>query len=227
MKKIPRFAEAAWICGIVFCAFGVALTIKADFGVSMIAAPPYILHAKISEYFPSFTLGTTEYCFQGVLLLVMLAVVRRIRLKYFMCFLTAVIYGKVLDLMLFLLGGGEAYEQMPVRIVVFAAGGVITSLAIAFFFRTYLPLQIYELFVTECAAVFNKPNEKVKYIFDGGGLLISVTLTLVLFRGFEGIGVGTIILTLANAPIIAGCGKLLDKCFDFSPLSPKLEKKYK
>lgn len=227
MKKIPRFAEAAWICGIVLCAFGVALTVKADFGVSMIAAPSYILHLKIAEYFPSFTLGTAEYCFQGVLLLVMMAVVRRVRFKYFLCFATAVIYGKVLDLMLLLLGGSDPYESMPVRIVAFAAGGVITSLAIAFFFRTYLPLQIYELFVTECASVFGKANEKVKYIFDAGCLLVSVTLTLVLFRGFEGIGVGTIVLTLINAPIIALCGKLIEKCFDFSALSPKLQEKYK
>lgn len=227
MKKIPRFAEAAWVCGIVLCAFGVALTIKADFGVSMIAAPPYIIHLKVAEYFPSFTLGTAEYCFQGVLLLVMMAVVRRVRFKYFLCFATAVIYGKVLDLMLLLLGGGEAYTAMPARIAAFVAGGVITSMAIAFFFRTYLPLQIYELFVTESAAVFKKPNEKVKYIFDGACLVISVTLTLVLFKGFEGIGIGTIILTIANAPIIALCGKLLDKCIDFAPLSPKLEKKYK
>ncbi len=227
MKKIPRFAEAAWVCGIVFCALGVALTIKADFGVSMIAAPPYIIYMKIVEYFPSFTLGTAEYCFQGALLLIMMAVVHRVRLKYFLCFATAVIYGKVLDLMLWLLGGGDPFESMPARIAAFVAGGVITALAIAFFFRTYLPLQIYELFVTESAAVFKKPNEKVKYIFDGACLVISVTLTLVLFRGIEGIGIGTIVLTLANAPIIALCGKLLDKCIEFSPLSPKLQKKYK
>lgn len=157
----------------------------------------------------------------------MMAVVRRVRLKYFLCFATAVIYGKVLDLMLFLLGGGDAYTSMPARIAAFAAGGFITSLAIAFFFRTYLPLQIYELFVTESASVFKKPNEKMKYIFDGACLVASVTLTLVLFKGFEGIGIGTIILTLANAPVIALCGKRLDKCIDFTPLSPKLEKKYK
>lgn len=227
MKKIPRFAEAAWICGIVFCALGVALTIKSDFGVSMIAAPPYIIYMKIVQYFPSVTLGTAEYCFQGVLLLIMLAVVRKVRVKYFLCFLTAVIYGKVLDLMLLLLGGAEPFAAMPARVASFIAGGVITALAIAFFFRTYLPLQIYELFVTECASVFKKPNEKVKYIFDGACLVLSVTLTLVLFRGLEGIGIGTLILTLANAPIIAFCGKVLDKCIDFTPLSPKLEKKYK
>ncbi len=226
MKKIPRFAEAAWICGIVFCALGVALTIKADFGVSMIAAPPYIIYSKVVQYFPSFTLGTAEYCYQGVLLLVMLALVRKVRFKYFLCFATAVIYGKVLDLMLLLLGDAP-YESMPVRIVAFVAGGAITSLAIAFFFRTYLPLQIYELFVTECALTFRKPNEKVKYIFDAGCLLISLTLSFVLFKGFKGIGIGTVLLTLGNAPLIAGFGKLLDKCFDFSLLSPQLEKKYK
>lgn len=226
MKKIPRFKEAAWVCGIVFCALGVALTIKADFGVSMIAAPPYIIYMKLTEYFPAFTLGTAEYCYQGVLLLVMMAVVRKVRGKYFLCFATAVIYGKVLDLMLWLLGGGDAFEAMPARIAAFIAGGVITSLAIAFFFRTYLPLQIYELFVTESAAVFRKPNEKVKYIFDGACLVISVTLSLVLFRRLEGIGIGTLVLTLVNAPIIALCGRMLDKGIDFSPLVPKLQKKF-
>lgn len=227
MKKIPRFSEAAWVCGILLCALGVSLCIKADFGVSMIAAPPLILHSKLVTLFPTLTLGTVEYCFQGVLLAVMLLVVRRVRLKYFLCFATAVIYGKVLDLMLLLLGGAQPFEAMPVRIVSFVAGGIITSLAIAFFFRTYLPLQIYELFVTECAAVFGKPTEKVKYIFDGGCLVLCVVLTLVLFRGFVGIGIGTVVLTLANAPVIALWGKLLDRCIDFSPLSPKLRKKYR
>ena len=227
MKKIPKFAEGAWICGIVLCAFGVALTIKADFGVSMIAAPPYILHMKLSQYIPSLTLGTTEYCFQGVLLVVMMLIVRRIRLKYFLSFLTAVIYGKVLDLMLLLLGGGDPFENMAVRIVCFVAGGTITAVAIAFFFRTYLPLQIYELFVTECASAFNRPNEKVKFMFDAGCLVLSIALPLVLLHSLEGIGVGTVLLTLCNAPIISLSGKLLDRIFDFSPLSPALQKKYK
>ena len=227
MKKIPKFAEGAWICGIVLCAFGVALTIKADFGVSMIAAPPYILHMKLSQYIPSLTLGTTEYCFQGVLLAVMMILVRKIRLKYFLSFLTAVIYGKVLDLMLMLLGGGDPFEDMAVRIVCFVAGGLITAVAIAFFFRTYLPLQIYELFVTECASTFKKPNEKVKFIFDGGCLVLSIALPLILLHSLEGIGIGTVLLTICNAPIIGLSGKLLARIFDFSPRFPKLEQKYK
>ena len=92
-KKIGRMNEAAWVIGIVVCALGVALCTKADFGLSMIAAPPFIFHYALRGAFPWFTQGTAEYVWQGVLLILMCAAVRRFRWRYLLSFGTAVIAG--------------------------------------------------------------------------------------------------------------------------------------
>ena len=45
MKKISRSSELLWLFGMIFVAFGVAICSKADLGVSMIAAPAFVIRA--------------------------------------------------------------------------------------------------------------------------------------------------------------------------------------
>ena len=61
------YCELAYFFGIVVLAFGTALMEKADFGMSMVVAPAYILHLKLSELFSWFSFGVAEYIFQGFL----------------------------------------------------------------------------------------------------------------------------------------------------------------
>ena len=76
-KKIGKMNELAWVIGIVVCSLGVCLCKKSDFGLSMIAAPPFILHVALKDIFPWFTHGTAEYVWQGFLLILMCAAVQR------------------------------------------------------------------------------------------------------------------------------------------------------
>ena len=46
--------ELAYVFGLVFVAFGVAFMEKSDFGVSMVVAPAYLLHLKISQTYSFF-----------------------------------------------------------------------------------------------------------------------------------------------------------------------------
>ena len=57
-----------WILGITRCCFGVCLCTKADFGLSMIAAPPYIIHCFIRDFFSWYTQGMSEYVWETVLI---------------------------------------------------------------------------------------------------------------------------------------------------------------
>ena len=97
MKKLGKMNEIAWVAGIVLCALGVCLITKADFGLSMIAAPAYILHTGFIKIFPWYTQGTSEYIFQGVLLILLCIAVRRFRFRYLFSFVTAVLFGLTLD----------------------------------------------------------------------------------------------------------------------------------
>lgn len=221
MKKISKMNEIAWVLGILLCTFGVALCTKANLGLSMIAAPIYVIHIKLVNFFSWYTQGTSEYIFQIALVFVTTAVCRRFRLKYVLSFITAILSGFALDFWLFLLGGNGMYETMPSRIIAFILGAVITSLAIAFFFRTNMPVQGYELLVSEIADKYKLNVDKVKMVNDICYLALSVALALILNHSLQGIGIGTIIITLINAPLIAFFGKILDKIFIFDSLFTK------
>ena len=88
MKK-TFYTEASYALGLLIMAFAAAFTEKADFGMSMVVAPAYILHLKLSEFLPWFTFGVAEYAFQGMLVLVTVLVMRRFKLSYLFSFVTA------------------------------------------------------------------------------------------------------------------------------------------
>ena len=58
--------ELAYVFGIVFVARGVVLMEKADFGVSMVVAPAYLLYRWLSPVWSFVTFGMEEYCLQAV-----------------------------------------------------------------------------------------------------------------------------------------------------------------
>ena len=226
-KKVGKMNELAWLIGNVLCAFGVVLTTKASFGLSMIAAPPYILHVFLSKFFSFFTQGTAEYVFQTAILIFICIFVRKVRFKYFMCFLTSVFFGLMIDFWLLVLGGGVAYDSLALRIVAFVVGELLIALAIAFTFRTYLPVQMPECLVMEISKYLNKSVEQVKRVVDIAFFCLSIVLSLVLTSGFTGVGIGTVIISFANAYLIKWWGNIIDKIFVFTPLFVGLEKKLK
>lgn len=228
MKKIGKLGELAWVLGVLTISLGVFFTTKGGFGVSMVVAPAYIIHLAVENFLPWYSFGTSEYILQGVILIAMCIIIRKFNWRYLLSFLTAVIYGFVLDLW-FSLFGSEPFATLPARIVSLAIGVVITSLAIAFFFRTYLPKQVYELFVSEVAEHFSIKTDKFKLFYDLTSLAIAIMLAVVVSKRFEGIkftdciGIGTIVCTVFNAALISLFGKILDKFFGFEPAIKKLE----
>ena len=100
MKRIPKSNELMWLLGTIFVALGVCICSKADLGVSMIAAPPFIIYDAVKDLWSGFSVGMVEYQFEGVLLILLCVVVQRLNWRFLLAFLTAVIYGYVLDLWL-------------------------------------------------------------------------------------------------------------------------------
>ena len=135
--------------------------------------------------------------------------------------IVAIVYESVTGNNLFntsFFGGNGAYEELWVRIVAFIIGEITTSIGIAFFFRTNWPVQTYELFVCEIADKFSLDKNKVKLGFDIVFFVLSAAMSLLLTGGFNGFGIGTVIITFVNAPLIALIGKILDRFFEFDPL---------
>lgn len=239
MKKINKSSELLWLFGIVFVALGVAICSKANLGVSMIAAPAFIVSEALLPLNSFFSVGVTEYVIQGIMLIILCIIVRRFNWTYLLAFAVAVLYGYTLDLFLWIFEA-VSFNTILMRWVMLIVGDVITAFGVACFFRTYMPLQVYELFVAEISNCFKIDINKVKSFFDKTLLVISIILALTLFgdiysfdwktigyNSFHSIGLGTLVTTIINAPIITLMGKIIDKTFDHSPKFPKLEKALK
>lgn len=229
MKKISKASELLWVMGIVFVALGVAICSKANLGVSMIAAPAFVVYEAIGNFSKLLSVGVTEYIIQGLMLILMCVIIRRFNWRYLLAFAVAVIYGYTLNFFLWLIDDVD-FNAVWLRWVMLIIGDVITAFGVACFFRTYMPLQVYELFVAEISSRFHFNINKTKWIFDLSLLVISVVLAFTLFgdvknfawssigySSFHSIGLGTLVTTAINSPIISLMGKILDKIFDPSP----------
>ena len=227
MKKIRIPSEAAYLFALVLMALSVAMTASADFGVSMIVAPAYILSLKFSFL----TFGQSEYIVQALLFIVFCILVKKVRLMYFVSFLTALIYGGVLDLWRSIIPilnpsvTAPGSMELWLRITLFTAGMVMTAFTVALFFRSYIYPQVYDFFVKGISAHFGLNMDRFKIIFDFSCLAVACAMTLLFFGRFNGVGIGTVIMTCINGLLIGMFGKLIDRCFIFVPLFPKLEEK--
>ena len=216
MKK-KFYCEASYFLGLVLLAFGASLMTRADFGLSMIIAPAFI----ISEFFSFMTFGMAEYLFQALLLILLVIFVRRFKFTYLLSFLTAVLYGMMLDGCLYLLAFlGEI--NIAVRIMFYLIGLFATSLGVAFMFHTYISAEVYELFVKEATERFGWKIGVVKTVYDCTSLVLSVLMSFAFFGfgHFKGIGIGTLVCALVNGRLISTFGSLLEKRFDFVDCFP-------
>ena len=121
-------------------ALSVSMTAAADFGVSMIVAPAYIISLKV----PFLTFGQSEYIVQALLFIAFCLAMKRFKPIYLASFVTGLIYGAVLDLWRLIVPGlnpnvtAPGSMSLPLRLVLLIGGMVLTSFAVALFFKVYI-----------------------------------------------------------------------------------------
>ena len=208
-SKLKSFLH--WILGIIICDLGICLCTKANFGLSMVSAPPYILHVWLRDTFTWFTQGTAEYVWQATVFVAVCLVVWKFKFRYLLSFLAAVAAGLIIDAWFLVLGGNGACEVLWIRILLLAMGTVLIALGVALMFRTRMPLQVPEMAVALLAERFGKTKEKTKFVYDVFMLCVTLAFTFIFTGKLTGVGIGTIVLTFANAPLIALLGRLIDK----------------
>ncbi len=216
MKKRRFSAELAYVLGIVFVAWGVVLMEKADFGVSMVVAPAYLIYRWLSPTRSFVTFGMAEYCLQAVLLLVMALVLRRFRVSYLFSFVTAVVYGFVLDGFM-LLGGLLPADEIWQRAIWYVLGMLFCAAGVSAMFHTYVSPEVYELFVKEISARFRLNINRFKTVYDCASCLIGVLLSVLAFGfgKFEGVKWGTVVCALVNGWVIGRFSAFYEKHWTF------------
>lgn len=213
-EKKVFYCELAYLAGIVVLALGTACMEKADFGMSMIVAPAYIIYLKVSQSLEFFTFGMSEYIFQLFLLILLSAIMRKFKKMYILSFVTTIIYGAVLDALMKIIGLFP-YEVRVWQMVFYVAGMVICATGVALLFRAHYPPESYELLVKEVSDKYKLSLSKVKTVYDCSSCAFAIVLSLAFFRTFVGVKWGTIICALVNGWLIGKIGVRLDKRFEF------------
>ena len=224
-RKRIFYCEPAYFLGIVVLAFGTALMEKADFGMSMVVAPAYLIHLKISEYVPWFSFGMSEYAFQALLLILLSAVMHKFKKSYILSFATAFLYGTVLDIAMNVVAL-LPYSGLVWRVIFYIAGLIICAVGVALLLHTYFPPEAYELVVKELSAKFNVTIGKTKTIYDCCSCALAIVLSLCFFKTFVGVKWGTIACAIINGWLIGKFSQLLESKFilkDAFPWRNKLQ----
>ena len=215
-RKRIFYAEIAYVAGIVLLALGTALMERADYGMSMVVAPAYIVHRRLSQELPWFSFGVAEFALQAVLLIALSLWMGRFKRSYLFSFVTAVLYGAVLDLCVcaavLLPGTGTA-----ARLICYTLGMLLCAAGVALMFRSYISPEAYELVVKEIADRYRWDVGRVKTVYDCASCAVGIALSFSFFGWgrFEGVKSGTIVCALVNGALIGWIDRMLSAAFEF------------
>ena len=219
MKKWHWHSEIIYLVATLMVSLGVALSIAANFGISVLSAPAYLLHLKIG-----FSMTISEYLCQIILIIIFCIIMKEVRILYLSTFITTIIYGLFLRLIQFIPCFSEGIElNIFIRILYLSISILLISLAISLFARTYLYPQIYDLFIIAIPNKYHLNQGIFKLINDLSFLAISVLLGFLFFGKLMGVGIGSIIFAVITGPLVNIWNKLLDKLVMVTPLSKNLE----
>jgi uncharacterized protein len=216
MKKRTFYTEFAYIFGLIGLAFGTALMEAADFGVSMVVAPAYLVYRKLSQEWSFFSFGMAEYMLQALLLIILMIVLKRFKVSYLFSFVTAIIYGFLLDgsMGIVALFSGDNFV---LRIILYSLGFLSCTAGVSMIFHTYIAPEVYELFVKELSSKYNINIHKFKTAYDCVSCLVAIAISFAFFGlwHFEGIKIGTIVGALINGWTISRFTKFFEKHWEF------------
>lgn len=215
-KKIGPFGELSFLVGTMILPLGTSLMACGDFGLSVVVVPAYLISLKVDFL----TFGMAEYCLQGVLLILFCLLMGRFRVGYLFSFFAAFSYGVVLDLWLPVIES-ISLPTLGHRLALYAVGMIINSFGVSFYFRSYFPPQIYELFVKGLSEKFRIDMGKFKIGYDLTSCVVGLAMGLIFFGHIEGIGIGSVVCAFVNGVLIAFWCRVIDRFFDFSPRFPR------
>ena len=221
-KKIVLSSEFTYLSAIILLALAVAVLTSADFGISMIVAPAYLLSLKVGVI----TFGQAEYIIQTGVFIILCLVLKKFRPIYLMSLVTCLIYGAVLDLWRLIPCFNPSVTEpgsmaLRFQIPMFVIGVLLTSFSVVLFFKTYLYPQVYDFFVKAVSLQYGMKLSVFKTGVDLTLLLISTVMTFCFFGKFVGLNWGTLVMATVNGTVIGFFSKQLDRFFEFKPIFKK------
>ena len=204
MKKKTINSELVYLFAIIILSFSIDLMTIANMGLSAINGPAYILSKKIDLL----TYGQAEYIVEGIVFIIFCVLMKKFKITYLSSFITGILYATMADVwkIIFPFFQNQYEICFQLRIIYFLIGFILSAIAIALFYKSYLYPQIYDFFVQEMSKKYH----------------LSFIMSFMLFHGIVGIGIGTMLVALFNGILIDFFKNFFDKHFVCIPKLTKL-----
>ena len=202
-----------YVVGLILVAFGTALYAKSAMGTAVGSSLAYV----VSRKFLFFSFGVWTYVVQGLTMLSMIAIVRKVKVDYLASFLTSVAAGYMIDFFIFCIRALPT-DTLALRILYYLMGYLILTCGVGALMLTRLPIAPFDMFLREVSYYKNMSIQSVKLRFDVVVLSVGLILSIALYGSLEGIGVGTFFAALSNGPTIQWMRKRWLRILDSIPI---------
>ena len=202
-KKVTLRGELALLIVILINSMGVVLMLRSGSGISAISSVPY----AFSLVFPTLTLGTWTYIFQGLLVLSLMILKKRFVPSYLFSFVAGFAFGKMVDIHEIWIN--TLPLTIPLRVFYFVASYLILCFGIA------LSNRCTDLFPRDLSEIIKKPYSKVKITFDVTCLFVTACMTFLCLGHISGLGIGTVAAAFTMGKTIGVIGDAIDKKVEF------------
>ena len=181
--RIPVFA-----LGIFISSFGVALSAKADLGITPISSPPYVLSMIVP-----LTMGNITIIMHMVFIAAQILILRRrFPLKDLLQLLLAFCYGYFMDFSSWILRNLDV-SNYPLRLLFCVLGVCTVALGVFITLKADVLFLAGEGLVNAIVKVTGKKFGHVKIAFDCSLLVFSVAVSFIFLGRLAGIREGTFI----------------------------------
>ena len=196
--------------GLMLIAFGVALSVNSDLGVSPVNSLPYVISVILGK--PMGPIVTINFCLYIVLQAIILR--REFRLINLTQIIFSTLFGYFVDFAKLMVGDFVLPGYFG-RLVMLAVSIVVIALGVLLYMDVQLMPMPMEGLSSTIAIKMNKPFPTMKIVIDTLVMLVSLVLSLVFLRRLDGIREGTIISALTIGAVVS----ILKK-----PISPWVQK---
>lgn len=194
------------VVGLFIMSFGVALSVKSELGTTPISCIPNVL-----KYAVPLSLGTITIIFNFLLIVIQVIILKKdFQRRQWMQLVVTIIFGYFIDFALYVLGPLEPTDYISQWIICIVSCFII-ALGVYIEVKSnaiVLPGEGVSLAVRH---VTNIEFGKLKTAFDSSNIIVGGILSLLLYGGFRGIGLGTIFAGIVVGYLVRFYRKLFEK----------------
>ena len=198
-RRLPQY-----LIGLIVMASGVVFIKKAEIGISPLSAIPVAL----SNLTP-FTLGNMTILFHTFCMLMTFMVQRRVSLKAVLLLPLAILFGYIIDLLMFIYAMPEL--SLVIRFIVSFGGIILSGFGIVLIAGADLMLPAPDALLRTISARAGKSLSIIKTVGDITWVAATVLIELVFAGKIISIGIGTVLSMILTGKLVGVFGKLLPK----------------